>query len=81
MIYNDANQRLKDMSEVLKKQSDYRLATVTSVSGGNAVIRFRGDSTASSKTYKRLASYTPTAGDTVLLMSVSNTFVILGKIV
>lgn len=81
MIYKDANERAQDIKAMSEKASPYRVATVTAVSGSNATIRFRGESSASTKTYKRLSSYSPTAGDTVLLLSVSNTFVILGKII
>lgn len=61
--------------------SDYKLATVTSTSGGVSV-QFDGETTPSTKKYKRLASYSsPTVNDRVLLIKVGGTYVIIGKIV
>jgi len=61
--------------------SDYKLGTVTSTSGGVSV-QFDGETTASAKKYKRLASYSsPTVSDRVLLVKVGGSYVILGKIV
>ena len=61
--------------------SEYKLATVTSTSGGVSV-QFDGETTPSTKKYKRLASYSsPTVNDRVLLVKVGGTYVIIGKIV
>ena len=61
--------------------SNYKLATVTSTSGGVSV-QFDGETAPSSKKYKRLASYSsPTVSDRVLLIKVGGSYVILGKIV
>ena len=61
--------------------SDYKLATVTSTSGGVSV-QFDGETTPSTKKYKRLASYSsPTVNDRVLLIKVGGTYVIIGKVV
>ena len=58
-----------------------RLATVTSTSGGISV-QFDGETTASSKKYKKLASYSsPAVNDRVLLVHVGGTYIIVGKIV
>jgi co-chaperonin GroES (HSP10) len=56
--------------------SSFRMGTVVS-----GKIQFDGEDEPSQKTYKRLASYTFTNGDRVLLAKVSGTYVILGKIV
>lgn len=48
---------------------------------GRPTILFDGESTASTKTYSYLGSYTPTIGDRVLLISAGTSWVILGKIV
>lgn len=58
----------------------FKLATVTSVSNEFPFIKFDGESSASSKKYSLLASYTPAINDRVLLAAVSGTYVILGKI-
>ena len=61
--------------------SEYKLATVTSTSGGVSV-QFDGETTPSTKKYKRLASYSsPAVNDRVLLIKVGGTYVIIGKIV
>lgn len=61
--------------------SNYKLATVTSTSGGVSV-QFDGETTPSAKKYKRLASYSsPTVNDRVLLIKVGGTYVIIGKVV
>lgn len=61
--------------------SDYKLGTVTSTSGGVSV-QFDGETTPSTKKYKRLASYSsPTVNDRVLLIKVGGTYVIIGKVV
>jgi hypothetical protein len=58
-----------------------RLATVTSITGGVAV-QFDGETSASTKLYKRLSSYSsPAVNDRVLLVKVGGTYVILGKII
>ena len=44
-------------------------AKVVSLKGGEAVIRFIGESVSSEKTYKRLKSYVPTVGDRVMLIN------------
>jgi len=61
--------------------SEYKLGTVTSTSGG-VFVQFDGETTASQKSYKCLASYSsPTVSDRVLLVKVGGSYVILGKIV
>lgn len=57
------------------------LATVGSyTAGAGATLIFDGQTTATTKRYKRLASYTPAAGDRVLVAKISGSYVILGKI-
>jgi len=61
--------------------SEYKLGTVTSISGGISV-QFDGETTPSTKKYKRLASYSsPTVSDRVLLIKAGGTYVIIGKVV
>ena len=61
--------------------SEYKLGTVTSTSGG-IYVQFDGETTPSTKKYKRLASYSnPAVNDRVLLIKVGGSYVILGKIV
>lgn len=68
-------------TQLQESDTDMRLATVTSITGGVAV-QFDGETTASAKKYKRLASYSsPAVNDRVLLIQISGTYVILGKII
>lgn len=58
------------------------IATVTSLSSGAPLVKFDGETYESQKLYKRLASYsTPAVNDRVLMMPISGSYVILGKIV
>jgi hypothetical protein len=54
-------------------QSDY--------SSGRPKVKFDGDTTASSKQYPYLSSYTPASNDRVLLANIGGSHVIIGKIV
>ena len=63
-------------------QTTYRLGTVDSIYiSGRPQIIFDGETIASTKQYPYMASYTPYAGDRVLMLIVANSFVILGKII
>lgn len=72
-----------------KKQDDYILNNMDttfklgridpSYSGGRPRIIFEGESVASIKAYPYLSSYTPVAGDVVLLAKVGNSYIVLGK--
>jgi len=72
------------VNELIEKNKDkgaYKIGSIPSgYSGGEPAILFDGEDTPSGKTYKRLGSYTPVAGDRVLLARVAGTYVILGSI-
>ena len=57
------------------------VASVANVSGAGASLVLPGQTAASRKRYKRLASADIAAGDLVLCVRVSGTIVVLGKIV
>lgn len=72
-----------------RKQDDYILNSMDStfklgqvasnyVSGRPSII-FEGEDAASLKAYPYLSSYTPVAGDIVLLARVGNSYIVLGK--
>jgi len=65
-----------------KKQDVYRLAKVVPeyLSGRPKVI-FDGEEEEGGREYPHLDSYSPAAGDRVILMRAGRTWVILGKIV
>lgn len=57
-----------------------KLATVTELfTSGKPKLMFDGEDIASEKEYESLGSYRPKVGDRVLLLGVSGTWVILGK--
>ena len=62
-------------------KSPFRLGVVASASNGLPVIIFDGEKTASGKLYARLDSYTPAVNDRVLLVKVSGSYIVLGKVV
>lgn len=63
-------------------ESDLFLATVgTYSSGSGATLIFDGQSQATTKRYKRLSTYTPTAGARVLVAKIGGSYVILGAVV
>lgn len=79
LISNLLYKQISNAGETDQKGS--KMATVTSVSGSNVYIQFYGETSASQKPYKRLSSYTPTVGDTVILQNINNSYVITGKVV
>lgn len=82
MMYQDSVQRIDDMELFFNTSgSQCRMAQVTAISDGRPIIRFNGETADSSKKYKHLDSYTPTVGDYVVLVMISRTYVILGKVV
>ena len=63
------------------KSPDFYLATVAAISSGRASLTFDGETTATQKYYRHLASYSPVAGHRVLVVKISGTYVILGRVV
>lgn len=64
-----------------ESESVFKLGKVSGVTSGLPKILFDGEETASGKLYAKLGSYSPVAGDRVLLAKVSGTYVVLGKVV
>jgi protein-disulfide isomerase len=64
------------------KENKYKLGTIDpSYSKGRPRVIFDGEDTPSQKKYPYLGSYTPGKNDRVLLLSVSGTYVVLGKVI
>ena len=59
----------------------YIVATVADVNAAGVTLILPGQTTATQKRYKRLASATVANGEAVLCVRVSGTIVVLGKIV
>lgn len=62
-------------------EKTFYLGTVGGVSASGVTIVFDGQTTATAKSYKRLASYSPAPGDRILAVKISGSYVVLGKIV
>ena len=58
-----------------------RMAIVTEIIGDAVYLTFYGEEEQSIKPYKRLSSYTPNLGDTVLLQKVNGSYLITGNII
>lgn len=56
------------------------IGTVSSITSGKCSVKIDGETTATSKKYKTLSSYTPAVGDRVLIAEIAGSYVILGKI-
>lgn len=64
------------------KVINYKLGKIDpTYSSGRPKIIFDGETIASTKQYPYLGSYTPVAGDRVLMLLVAGSYVILGKII
>ncbi|MEG0165975.1 hypothetical protein [Anaerorhabdus sp.] len=57
------------------------IATIASVNPGGVTLKFIGDEEPTKKVYKYIQSYSPQAGDKVLLNNENGTYVVIGKIV
>lgn len=75
--------KLLDLTQKQNKTNrSFELGTIdTDYTSGRPRILFDGYTTTSIKEYAYLASYTPVAGDRVLLASVSGTYIVIDKIV
>ena len=75
----------KDFLDLTKEspvKSPFKIGTIPSdYVSGRPTIQFDGESTASTRTYPYLDSYTPTANDRVMLAVVGHGAIILGKII
>lgn len=63
-----------------QQTSELLLATVGANDSGGTTLKFDGLTSATTKKYKRLNTYTPTAGDRVLVAKINGSYVILGAV-
>lgn len=68
-----------DIGEAAQR-SELILATVGTVSVEGTTLIFDGTTTATTKHYKRVGSDSVSAGDRVLAVKISGTYLVLGKI-
>lgn len=73
---------LVDAPKELNKapETEFYIATVSSVSSSGVKLLFAGESTAANKYYKRLGSANVSQGQRVVVMKQSGTYVVLGNI-
>lgn len=81
MIFNSSNEMANSLENINKTTDTFKMATVTSVVDGDVFLTFYGETEQREKSYKRLASYTPTVGDKVLVAKLNKSYTILGKVV
>ena len=58
----------------------FRLAVVQSVDAAGVTVQFEGDSAPSKKKYPQLQSAGPMAGERVLMVAVSGSWILLGVV-
>ena len=63
-----------------EEEAQTRMAVVSSIRS-NIYLTFYGEEEMSQKPYKRLDSYMPSIGDTVVLQKVGSSYLITGKVV
>lgn len=77
--------QVEDFLKITKgpgKETVFRLGRIDpAYSSGRPKIVFDGETTASTKQYPHISSYSPVAGDRVLLAKVAGSYVIIGKVI
>ena len=73
---------LKTVSSPGAQGSSFKIGSIaSSYTSGRPAVKFDGESTASTRTYPYLSSYTPQANDRVLVAIVGHSGVVVGKII
>lgn len=82
MMYIDGKEKMEDMKNIMGDTSKrFKMATVMALVNTRPVIKFYGETSNATKSYKYLESYIPEIGDKVILIRVGGTYVILGRVV
>lgn len=76
---NDFTNSLKNYESA--PEPSFRMAKVTAYTSGKLYLTFYGEDTQRQKAYKRLASYSPAVGDTVICARLNGSYTVLGKVV
>lgn len=76
---NELKKRIMKIPEYDYKQNC--LAVVNGFDNDGIYLTFYGDTDASKKPYKRIESYIPHEGDTVIVERINNSYVVIGKVV
>lgn len=81
MIYENSNEMANSLKSINTSSATFSMATVTSVTGGKVYLTFNGEENQREKNYKRIASYSPAVGDTVLVAKLNKSYTIIGKVI
>lgn len=83
-----SNSYLNSVAQVIEEKKNnakgsyaIKLAEVTAVSSGRAIIKFDGETSAATKNYASIDQYFPAVGDRVAVLPQGNTYILLGKII
>lgn len=80
-MYETSNEMANSLQNINTVSTSFKMAIVTELSGEDIFLTFYGEETQRIKSYKRLASYTPNVGDTVLVAKLNKSYTIMGKVV
>ena len=80
-MFETSNEMANSLQEINKTSTSFKMATVTEVNGAAVFLTFYGEETQRIKSYKRLSTYSPAVGDTVLVAKLNKSYTILGKVV
>lgn len=80
-MFKTSNEMANSLQEINKTNTSFKMATVTEVTDEGVYLTFYGEEEQRVKSYKRLASYSPTEGDTVIVALLNKSYTILGKVV
>lgn len=80
-MFETSNEMANSLQNINTTSTSFNMATVTEVAGNDVFLTFYGEEEQRDKSYKRLSSYTPNVGDTVLVAKLNKSYTILGKVV
>lgn len=80
-MYETSNEMANSLKDINTTSAAFKMATITEVNGDDVYLTFYGEEQQRVKNYKRLASYSPTVGDMVLVAILNKSYTILGKVV
>lgn len=81
-MINSSNEFANLLTQKLTPTEDspFRMAVVDSVTDG-LFLQFYGDEEPREKSYKRISSYNPMVGDTVMCAKLNGSYTVIGKVV
>lgn len=80
-MFTTSNEMANSLKQINTRSESFKMATVTEINETGVFLTFYGEEEQRIKSYKRLNSYTPVIGDTVLVAKLNKSYTILGKVV